>query len=60
MIFDKFGISQEKARSVNRLGVHLSFGSDEVGHELEWNLIGELVSIRLVQMAAAALSHRRR
>ena len=59
MIFDKFGVSQVNARSVNKLGVQLSFGSNEVGHELEWNLIGELVSIRLVQMAAA-LSHRRR
>ena len=37
-------------------GIRLSFGSNEVGHEREWNLIGELMSIRLLQMAAPLAS----
>ena len=28
----------------NKFGVQLSFGANEVGHEREWNLIGELMS----------------
>lgn len=43
-------------KSVKKFGVQLSFGANEVGHEREWNLIGKLMSIRLVQMAAALAS----
>ena len=40
----------------NKFGVQLSFGANEVGHEREWILIGQLMSIRLLQMAAALAS----